>query len=55
MLRGEKTQTALGQLASLPNLHLVASIDHINGPLGECTLLCTPFLKNKKNKQLHPR
>ncbi|XP_053738953.1 origin recognition complex subunit 2 [Synchiropus splendidus] len=33
MLRGEKTQSALGQLASLPNLHLVASIDHINAPL----------------------
>ncbi|XP_034147345.1 origin recognition complex subunit 2 isoform X1 [Esox lucius] len=33
MLRGEKTQNALGQLASLPNLHLVASIDHINAPL----------------------
>uniref|UniRef100_A0A673B6B8 Origin recognition complex subunit 2 n=1 Tax=Sphaeramia orbicularis TaxID=375764 RepID=A0A673B6B8_9TELE len=33
MLRGEKTQCALGQLASLPNLHLVASIDHINAPL----------------------
>lgn len=33
MLRGEKTQSALSQLASLPNLHLVASIDHINGPL----------------------
>lgn len=34
MLRGEKTQSALGQLASLPNLHMVASIDHINAPLG---------------------
>ncbi|XP_023190615.1 origin recognition complex subunit 2 isoform X1 [Xiphophorus maculatus] len=33
MLRGEKTQSALGQLAALPNLHLVASIDHINAPL----------------------
>ncbi|XP_064869929.1 origin recognition complex subunit 2 [Oncorhynchus nerka] len=33
MLRGGKTQNALGQLASLPNLHLVASIDHINAPL----------------------
>ncbi|KAI4809544.1 hypothetical protein KUCAC02_018419 [Chaenocephalus aceratus] len=32
-LRGEKTQSALGQLASLPNLHLVASLDHINAPL----------------------
>ncbi|CAL9689062.1 unnamed protein product [Knipowitschia caucasica] len=33
MLRGEKSQSALAQLACLPNLHLVASIDHINGPL----------------------
>nr|XP_019965247.1 PREDICTED: origin recognition complex subunit 2 [Paralichthys olivaceus] len=33
MLRGEKIQSALGQLASLPNLHLVASLDHINAPL----------------------
>ncbi|KAM9844607.1 origin recognition complex subunit 2 isoform 2-T2 [Aulostomus maculatus] len=33
MLRGEKTQGALGQLASLANLHLVATIDHINAPL----------------------
>lgn len=34
MLRGEKTQSALGQLASLPNIHLVATLDHINAPLG---------------------
>lgn len=44
MLRGEKTQSALGQLATLPNLHLVASLDHINAPLGGClyvfVLLC---------------
>uniref|UniRef100_A0A665XDK7 Origin recognition complex subunit 2 n=2 Tax=Echeneis naucrates TaxID=173247 RepID=A0A665XDK7_ECHNA len=33
MLRAEKTQSALGQLASLHNLHLVASLDHINAPL----------------------
>ncbi|XP_061151823.1 origin recognition complex subunit 2 isoform X2 [Syngnathus typhle] len=33
MLRGEKTQSALGQLASLPNIHFVATIDHINAPL----------------------
>ncbi|XP_054624419.1 origin recognition complex subunit 2 isoform X2 [Dunckerocampus dactyliophorus] len=33
MLRGEKSQSALGQLASLPNLHMVATIDHINAPL----------------------
>ncbi|XP_031711143.1 origin recognition complex subunit 2 [Anarrhichthys ocellatus] len=33
MLRGDKTQSALGQLASLPNLHMVASLDHINAPM----------------------
>ncbi|XP_023665075.1 origin recognition complex subunit 2 [Paramormyrops kingsleyae] len=33
MLRAKKTQQALGQLASLPNMHFLASIDHINGPL----------------------
>ncbi|XP_076879701.1 origin recognition complex subunit 2 [Brachyhypopomus gauderio] len=33
MLRGDKTQQALGQLASIPNMHLLASIDHINAPL----------------------
>lgn len=43
MLRGEKTQSALGQLASLPNLHLVASIDHINAPLGGFLFFGTTF------------
>ncbi|XP_077096404.1 origin recognition complex subunit 2 isoform X4 [Siphateles boraxobius] len=33
MLRGDRTQHALGQLAALPNMHLLASIDHINAPL----------------------
>ncbi|XP_006636793.1 origin recognition complex subunit 2 [Lepisosteus oculatus] len=33
MLRGEKTQQTLAQLAAIPNLHLIASIDHINAPL----------------------
>ncbi|KAJ8255303.1 hypothetical protein GJAV_G00203350 [Gymnothorax javanicus] len=33
MLRNEKTQQTLGQLASIPNMHLLASIDHINAPL----------------------
>ncbi|MCJ8737486.1 hypothetical protein PDJAM_G00024550 [Pangasius djambal] len=33
MLRGEKNQQALGQLASIPNMHMLASIDHINAPL----------------------
>ncbi|XP_053328240.1 origin recognition complex subunit 2 [Spea bombifrons] len=33
MLRGDKIQQVLGQLASLPNIHLLSSIDHINAPL----------------------
>ncbi|XP_061432336.1 origin recognition complex subunit 2 [Lethenteron reissneri] len=33
MLRAERSQRVLGQLASLPNVHLIASVDHINGPL----------------------
>ncbi|TRY82661.1 hypothetical protein DNTS_032597 [Danionella cerebrum] len=33
MLRGDKTQNTLGQLATLQNMHLLASIDHINAPL----------------------
>nr|XP_056717410.1 origin recognition complex subunit 2 [Euleptes europaea] len=33
MLRGDKSQQILGQLASLPNVYLLASIDHINAPL----------------------
>ncbi|XP_075036212.1 origin recognition complex subunit 2 [Mixophyes fleayi] len=33
MLRGDKSQQILGQLASISNIHLIASIDHINAPL----------------------
>uniref|UniRef100_A0A671MMI1 Origin recognition complex subunit 2 n=1 Tax=Sinocyclocheilus anshuiensis TaxID=1608454 RepID=A0A671MMI1_9TELE len=33
MLRGDRNQQALGQLAALPNMHLLASIDHINATL----------------------
>ncbi|XP_040213135.1 origin recognition complex subunit 2 [Rana temporaria] len=33
MLRGDKSQQILGQLASISNIHLLASIDHINAPL----------------------
>lgn len=32
-LQAEKTQTLLSQLARLPKVHLLASIDHINSPL----------------------
>ncbi|XP_023343930.1 origin recognition complex subunit 2-like [Eurytemora carolleeae] len=33
MLRNEKTQSVLADLASHPKIHLVCSIDHINAPL----------------------
>ncbi len=33
MLRGDKTQSALAQLASQPKVHLLCSVDHINAPL----------------------
>lgn len=53
MLRGEKTQSALGQLASLPNLHLVASIDHINAPLGGFTLLGNTLKQQQQPRNLN--
>ncbi|XP_040295943.1 origin recognition complex subunit 2-like isoform X2 [Bufo bufo] len=33
MLRGDKSQQVLGQLASIANIHVLASIDHMNAPL----------------------
>ncbi|KAM6175754.1 origin recognition complex subunit 2 [Erethizon dorsatum] len=33
MLRGDKSQQIIGQLSSLPNVYLIASIDHLNAPL----------------------
>lgn len=33
MLRSKKVQDKLSYLASIPNLHLVASVDHINASL----------------------
>ena len=35
MLRNEKTQTVLSQLAQVSGLHVIASIDHINSSLGK--------------------
>lgn len=35
MLRNCKTQNILAKLAAVRNIHLIASIDHINGPLGK--------------------
>lgn len=33
MLRGDKSQQIIGQLSSLRNIYLIASIDHLNAPL----------------------
>jgi origin recognition complex subunit 2 len=33
MLQGDKCQAILARLASVPNIHLIATIDHINAPL----------------------
>ncbi|XP_021105410.1 origin recognition complex subunit 2 isoform X7 [Heterocephalus glaber] len=33
MLRGDKSQQIIGQLSSLRNIYLVASVDHLNAPL----------------------
>ena len=35
MLRASKTQAVLARLAQTPNVHLIASIDHINAPLSK--------------------
>ena len=39
MLRSSKVQDKLSYLASFPNLHLIASVDHINASL--CKILST--------------
>lgn len=44
MLRGEKTQAAMSQLATAPKIHLLASIDHINAPLGKTCVLMFSFI-----------
>lgn len=33
MLRSNKAQNILASLAAIPNIHVVASVDHINAPL----------------------
>uniref|UniRef100_A0A2K6G097 Origin recognition complex subunit 2 n=2 Tax=Propithecus coquereli TaxID=379532 RepID=A0A2K6G097_PROCO len=33
MLRGDKSQQIIGQLSSLHNIYLIASVDHLNAPL----------------------
>lgn len=36
MLRSHKAQDVLSRLASIPNIHVLASVDHINAPLSNC-------------------
>lgn len=33
MLRSNKAQNILAHLATIPNIHILASVDHINAPL----------------------
>jgi origin recognition complex subunit 2 len=42
-LRTERTQTILASLASIPQIHLICSIDHINAPLMWDTTLLDKF------------
>lgn len=35
MLRSNKVQDTLSRLANIPNIHLLASVDHINAPLSK--------------------
>lgn len=32
-LRGSKQQNILSKVAELPNIHIIATVDHINAPL----------------------
>jgi hypothetical protein len=41
MLRGDNSQQILGQLSSLHNVYLIASIDHLNAPLSKFLVTVT--------------
>lgn len=57
MLRNVKSQNVLALLAAVPNIHLIASVDHINAPLSKFYItfiffVLQPVLRNhRKNKQ----
>lgn len=42
MLRGDKSQQIIGQLSSLRNIYLIASIDHLNAPLSKLNITVFP-------------
>lgn len=41
MLRNDKAQSVLSRLANIKNIHMIASIDHINTPLRKLFFLCS--------------
>ena len=44
MLRNEKTQNILSLLSLIPNIHLIASVDHINSSLSKFErLICLVY------------
>lgn len=45
MLRNDKAQSILSRLASIRNIHMIVSIDHINAPLCKFFLLLGTFLQ----------
>lgn len=47
MLRSSKAQDVLSRLASIPNVHMLASVDHINAPLSKPV-----FLSSVKSSQV---
>ena len=43
MLRSDKSQDILSRVASMQNVHLIASIDHINASLSEYIIILRQF------------
>uniref|UniRef100_A0A8D0QRP6 Origin recognition complex subunit 2 n=1 Tax=Sus scrofa TaxID=9823 RepID=A0A8D0QRP6_PIG len=50
MLRGDKSQQIIGQLSSLRNIYLIASIDHLNAPLSKLKYDYFSFLRYQSYK-----
>lgn len=50
MLRGDKSQQIIGQLSSLRNIYLIASIDHLNAPLSKLNV--TVFFLNLQSYKI---
>lgn len=48
MLRNDKAQSVLSRLASIQNIHMIASIDHINAPLCRLSFISIKIYKTYK-------